>query len=64
MNVENRQALLRLLSGGTPQKPFNIKTLAPAPADLARAQALIEHSYSRFARPRRQVDMEISARYL
>ncbi len=64
MNVENRQALLRLLSGGTPQKPFNIKTLAPAPADMARAQALIDHSYARFARPRRQVEMEISARYL
>lgn len=64
MNVENRQALLRLLSGGTPQKPFNIKTMPPAPADMARAQALIDHSYSRFARPRRQVEMEISARYL
>lgn len=64
MNVENRQALLRLLSGGTPQKPFNIKTVAPPVPDIAKAADIIEHSYSRFARPRRQVEMEISARYL
>lgn len=64
MNVENRQALLRLLSEGTPQKPFNIKTVAPPVADIDRAADIIEHSYSRYAEPRRKVEMEISARYL
>lgn len=64
MNIENRQAYVRILSDGTPQKPFNIHTLPPKEIDPAQVQALIEHSYQRYARPRRQVEMEISSRYV
>lgn len=64
MNVENRQAFARILSDGTPTKPFNIKTLPPEAVDGAKIQAVIDRSYEQFARPRRQVEMEISARYI
>jgi len=64
MNVENRQAFVRILANGSPVKPFNIKTLAPVPADAERVKNIVEYSYNNYARPRRQVEMEISARYL
>ena len=64
MNVENRQAFLRILSNGSPVKPFNIKTLPPEAVDPERVKDIVEQSYQRHARPRRQVEMEISARYL
>lgn len=64
MNIDNRQAYLRVLAGGTPQKPFNIATLPPKERNTEQTQALIEHSYQRYAKPRRKVEMEISSRYL
>lgn len=64
MNIENRQAYLRILANGMPQKPFNIATLPPAPRNLAQVETLAEQSYQRYAKPRRQIEMEISARYL
>ena len=64
LNIENRQAFLRVLANGTPQKPFNIATMAPTEPDPTRIKDLIEYSYSRHGQPRRKVEMEISARYL
>jgi hypothetical protein len=64
MNIDNRQAYLRLLANGTPQKPFNIATLPPMEKNIEQVQVLIEHSYQRYAQPRRKVEMEISSRYL
>lgn len=64
MNIENRQAFVRILADGTPTKPFKIGTLAPSSVDLAAAAALMKRSYETYARPRRQVEMEITARYL
>ncbi|MEX0912893.1 MAG: DUF87 domain-containing protein, partial [Candidatus Paceibacterota bacterium] len=61
MNIDNRQAYLRVLAGGTPQKPFNIATLPPKERNTEQTQALIEHSYQRYAKPRRKVEMEISS---
>lgn len=64
MNIENRNAFVRILANGTPQTPFNIATLPPAERNIEQIQALIEQSYQRHAKPRRQVEMEISSRYL
>lgn len=64
MNIENRHAFLRILANGTPQKPFTISTLAPAPKDIEQVQKAMDYSYERYSKPRRQVEMEISARYL
>lgn len=63
MNIENRNAYVRILAGGTPTRPFNIKTMAPkavSPDDIA---LVIDRSYAQYAKPRRKVEMEISARY-
>ncbi len=64
MNIENRQAAVRILAGGSPTKPFNIGTLAPVTADPSQVSALVKRSLETYARPRRQVEMEISSRYL
>lgn len=64
MNIENRHAFLRILAGGTPQKPFNIATLPPAEKNSGQVSALIERSYEAYAKPRRQIEMEISSRYI
>lgn len=64
MNIENRQAFVRILTDGTPSKPFNISTLPPEAANAEQVAALIKQSFDTFAKPRRQVEMEISARYI
>lgn len=63
MNIENRHAYVRLLADGTPTKPFQIRTLAPREVDVARVKSLIDHSYEKYAKPRRKIEMEITARY-
>lgn len=64
MNIENRQAFVRILANGTPTKPFNIGTMAPEPVVPEQVSSLIKLSLDNYARPKRQVEMEISARYL
>lgn len=63
MNIENRNAYVRILADGTPVKPFNIRTHAPTEKDPSRSQSLIEHSYERYGQPRRKVEMDIMTRY-
>ena len=63
MNIENQNAYVRILSDGTPTKPFNIHTMAPREVDYERVQAIINHSYSRYSLPRGKVEMQIAARY-
>ncbi len=63
MNIENWNAYVRVLSDGTPTRPFNIHTMVPPKWNHARVQEIIEHSYKKYATPRRRVEMEISARY-
>ncbi|MCA9363783.1 DUF87 domain-containing protein [Candidatus Kaiserbacteria bacterium] len=63
MNIENRNACVRILSDGTPTQPFSIRTLAPEPADPAATAEIIDHAYQRYARPRAEVEEKIIARY-
>jgi hypothetical protein len=63
INIENRNAYVRILANGTPARPFNIKTLAPRPIDMTRVAEMVEHSFKRYGSPRRKVEMEIRARY-
>lgn len=64
INIENRQAYLRILANGVPQTPFNISTLPPQKGDPERAVAIAEASCRKYGRPRLKVDLEISSRYL
>jgi hypothetical protein len=63
MNIDNRNAYLRLLIHGRPEKPFNIETLPPAKGDLAVAEELKALSYERFGRDRAEVEAEVMRRY-
>lgn len=63
MNIENRNAYVRLLAKGTPTKPFNIQTYAPRTIDQEALAARIERLAAQHGRPREEVEAEIAARY-
>jgi hypothetical protein len=63
MNVPNYNAFIRMLTNGTPTKPFSIATLPPAKVELSRVAELKAQSSLRYGRPRAEVEAEISQRY-
>ncbi|HEY0979491.1 MAG TPA: TraM recognition domain-containing protein, partial [Candidatus Paceibacterota bacterium] len=63
-NIENRNAYVRLLARGVPQKPFNIKTSDLAEGNLRQVDDLRELSYLTYGRDRATVEARIKARYL
>lgn len=63
-NIENRNAYLRILARGVPQKPFNIKTLDLKSGNLPQVDDLRELSYLTYGRDRATVEAHIKSRYL
>lgn len=63
-SIENRNAYLKILAGGVPQKPFNIKTLNLGAGNPAQIDDLRELSYLTYGRDRASVEASIRARYL
>ncbi|MBU2104117.1 DUF87 domain-containing protein [Patescibacteria group bacterium] len=63
-NIENRNAYLKILANGRPQKPFNIKTRNLEEGNLAQVDDLRELSYLTYGRDRATVEDTIRARYL
>ncbi len=63
MNVDNRNAYVKLLSNGKPVKPFNIETLPPPPRDERIVDRLKELSYLTFGRDRALIEDEINRKY-
>jgi hypothetical protein len=64
VNVENRNAYAKILAGGVPQKPFNIKTIDLAPGNKEQIDDLRELSYLTYGRDRGEVEGNIRSRYL
>jgi hypothetical protein len=64
LNIENRNAYVRILARGVPQKPFNIKTLNLAEANYAQVDDLRQLSYLTYGRDRATVEGLIRQRYL
>lgn len=64
INIENRNAYVRMLARGVPQKPFNMKTLPLSEGNLAQVDDLRELSYLTYGRDRATVEASIRARYL
>ncbi|MFZ1988018.1 MAG: TraM recognition domain-containing protein [Minisyncoccia bacterium] len=64
VNIENRNAYVRILANGVPQKPFNIKTLELPKGNQNQIDDLRELSYLTYGRDRQQVEDFIRARYL
>jgi hypothetical protein len=63
-SIENYNAYVKLLSGGVPQKPFNIKSLPPVAGNAAQVDDLRQLSYLTYGRERNAVEESIRARYL
>jgi hypothetical protein len=63
INLDNRNAYLKLLVNGRPVKPFNIETMAPPQGNLEVIEKLKELSYLKFGRPRAEVEAEIMKKY-
>jgi hypothetical protein len=64
INIENRNAYVRMLANGVPQKPFNIKTLNLSGGNPNQIDDLRELSYLTYGRDRATVEASIRARYL
>ena len=63
LNIDNRNAYLKLLVDGQTSKPFNIKTIAPEKGNPEMAEYIKQLSRSKFARPREEVEEEIRRRH-
>jgi hypothetical protein len=64
MNIENRNAYLKLLSDGTPTPPFSMRTMKPRETDHDYGNEIIEYALLKYGTPRGEVDAQIRARYL
>jgi hypothetical protein len=63
-NIENRNAYLKILARGVPQKPFNIATLPPPAGQEAQIADLIQLSALTYGRDRATIEETIRERYL
>jgi len=64
MNIENRNAYMRIIANGTPTPPFSMRTMQPHEVNFEYAQELINYSLLKNGKPREEIDAEIRARYL
>ena len=63
MNIDNRNAYIKMLSNGRPVRPFNIETLTPSVGDKESVAKLKELSYLKFGRDRDSVEGEVARKY-
>jgi hypothetical protein len=64
VNLEFRNAFVKMLSRGVPQKPFNLKTPELAPGNPGQVDGLIHLSATTYGRDRATVEAMIRDRYL
>lgn len=64
VGIENRNAYVKLLTGGIPQKPFDMKTPDLPPINLGQVDDLIQLSALTYGRDRATVENMIRERYL
>jgi len=63
MNVDNRNAYLRLLVNGKPAKSFNIEVPPPPIGNNEQIEKLKEMSYLKYGKPREEVEKLIMEKY-
>jgi hypothetical protein len=63
MNIENRNAYLKILVDGRPVKPFNVVMAPPPPRGTGLSAEIIEHSLMMYGRDREEVEREILSKY-
>ncbi|HUX81138.1 MAG TPA: hypothetical protein VMV38_02365 [Candidatus Paceibacterota bacterium] len=64
VNLENRHAYMKILAGGVPQKPFDMRTADLPPVNLLQIDDLIHLSSLTYGRDRATVENMIRERYL
>lgn len=60
MNIDNRNAHLKLLVGGKPSTPFNIETLPFQSGSMEHIAQIRSMSSMRYGRPRAEVEAEVA----
>ncbi|MBI2474461.1 MAG: DUF87 domain-containing protein [Candidatus Taylorbacteria bacterium] len=63
INLNNRNAYVRLLANGRPVRPFNMETLPPPAGNVGNIERLKQLSHLKFGRDRVSVEAEIMQRY-
>jgi len=63
MNTPNYNAVMRVLSHGTPTPAFSMAASPPPESDPGRASQLMQNSYQQYGRPRVEIEAEIAQRY-
>jgi hypothetical protein len=63
MNIDNFNCYLKMLAGGVPIKPFNIRAMKPEYGDKDKLESLKELSYLKYGRPFDEVNDEIMKKY-
>jgi hypothetical protein len=63
IKLENYNAYMKMLIGGQPGKPFNIKSMAPDKGNREMIPLIKELSYLKYGRDRAQIEAEIMAKY-
>lgn len=63
MNVDNRNAFLRLLVNGKPTKPFNIEVPPPPKGNKEQVDNLKELSYLKYGKPREEIEKLVMEKY-
>ncbi len=61
MNVDNRNAYIKMLINGKPSQPFNIETLPFEAGTQEFADQMRQMSYLRYGRPRADIEAEIAS---
>lgn len=62
-NIPNYQAYVKMLSDGTPIKPFSIQAIKPKVGSTEHLDALKELSYLKYGRPREEIEAQIKKRF-
>lgn len=63
MNIENRNAVIKMLVNGRPAKPFNVATLPPPKGDSNIVDSLKHLSYLKYGEDRDIVESYINKKY-
>ncbi len=63
LKLQNFNAYAKILVGGVPEKPFNLRIPPPPKGNSDIADKVKELSYLKYGRPREEVEAEIMSRY-
>ncbi len=63
MNIDNRNAYVKILVNGRPVKPFSIEVLPPQRGDKEKVEQLKQLSYLKYGKDRAEVEASVMAKY-